>query len=136
MERHIPRQGEPVELRHLTCHAGAGKGGSRIEAGGGSIEADQIEGIRRLRIIQLSFRTAIARDRLEADWIAPGQDSDESREGFGVNLAEVVVGKSLGKDCSLVRVARFVAVRAMWGRLIVDIRVRGLVEHTVRRRMQ
>src|SRR5262245_25583582 len=29
--------------------------------------------------------------------------------GIGVNLAEVVVGKSLGKACSLVRVARFVA---------------------------
>jgi hypothetical protein len=45
--------------------------------------------------------------------IAAGEDRDERCEGVGVDLAGVVVRQCLGEACSLVGVARFVAVGRM-----------------------
>jgi hypothetical protein len=128
-ERHVPGQRAPVDFRHVGCHLGAGKGRRRVEAGRRSIEADEIEGIGRLRIVQIDCGVGMARNRFEAIGIAAGKDRHERREGFGVDLAGVVVGQRLGKARALVGVTRFVAVRPMHRLRLVEIGLRRRLAH-------
>jgi hypothetical protein len=128
-ERHVPRQRAPIHFRHVGCHVGAGKGRRRVEAGRGGIEANEIEGVGRLRIIQFNLGVAVARDCFEAIVIAACENRHERREGIGIDLAGVVVGQRLGKARALVGVARFVAVRTMHRLRLVEIGLRRRLTH-------
>src|SRR5262245_60531821 len=118
-EWYIPRQRQPVDLRHFACHPGAGKRRRRIKRGRGAIETHQIERVGCLRVVQCNLGGAVARDCLKAARITASQHSYECLESLNIDLANFIMWEGFRKARTLVRIACFVAIgRVHWQRLI------------------